>query len=526
MVALRHKSASSRQQLFRYSMLLLFTLLAVFDLPAHTPPFQPLRKCEISSQWQRPHLPFRAFSPSGHFALHYDTAGVDGVHVVDRDSNGIPDFIDTAALAFDAAWRLLIDTLGFPAPPLDSGMFYPVYVQDLSPSGLYGITTPEEYLGSNGSADRYTTFILIDNSYSRQDSAGDLPAYTLFGEAALRTTAVHEFFHAIQIGWYGMYLDAALFHELSSSWAEIRAYPNIPSFLPFITVLLRHPEHLPFSDASNAFAGYAYALFARYCTENANDTIIRWMWELASSMPNFYLALDSALRRTAHSLPALWCRFAQGLLFAGRSSPGDSVFIPYQELLPSPVPYREEVVDKGVHYVSGSLHPLEFRFLRFLLPSPWLMDTLNVLVASMDLRAVSQSGTTVEYSLTVDPSGSLQVTFAPSDTVGCWKSQKTLPNAYRTASAPYPQPFHPAHHSTLRFPIPQVSGAPEAVHLDIFSTAPEYIGTVSLPLSYRDGYWGADWNGTLQGIPLPEGLYLFRIRIGTKELWGKFSILY
>jgi len=355
-------------------MRLILLLLLCTHIPgwSGTAPSVP---CRITTLQQRPVLPFRVFSPSGHFAIYYDTAGANGVHSPDRDYNGIPDFVDTVGIAFDSAWNALIHTLRFPIPPLDSGKFYAVFIQNLGPQGLYGLTAIDRFIGSGGGADRFTTFIIIDNDYSRTDSLYNEPVYALPPEPALRTTAVHEFFHAIQIGIYGRFLDEALFHELSSSWVEMVAYPDIPSFVPWTQLLLQNPDRFPFSDATNPLAGYAYAPFAWYCTQQSSDSLIRRMWELRSASGSFYKALDTALFEQHQSLAHLWCQFANILL---RLDHPDAP-LPYSHLLVAPQPFEQRRVTTAPAILTASLNPMELRFFRFFLPSiSPAPDTLNL----------------------------------------------------------------------------------------------------------------------------------------------------
>ncbi len=480
--------------------------------------------CRITTLQQRPALPFRTFSPSGHFAIHYDTAGINGVHSPDRDLNGIPDFVDTAGIAFDSAWNVLIHTLRFPIPPLDSGKFYAVFIQNLGSQGLYGLTAIDRFIGSGGDADRFTTFIIIDNDYSSTDSLYNEPVYFLPPEPALRTTAVHEFFHAIQIGIYGRFLDEALFHELSSSWVEMIAYPDVPSFVPWTRLLLQNPDRFPFSNATDPLAGYAYAPFAWYCTKQSSDSLIRRMWELRSVSGSFYGALDAALSEQHQSLAHLWCQFAEILLRLDRSDAP----LPHSQLLFAPQPFEQQRVSTTPAMLTGALDPMELRFFRFFLPSVSpAPDTLDLVIASADIAAAAMhTQHKVEYRLAVAPDHSLDLSFLPADSIGCWDTLLSPSAPYTIAETPYPQPFDPDQHRFLYFPVPRVSGVLESVRLEIFSTALELLGTQPLPVVFANNYWNARWNGLLNDHPLRSGVYLYRISAKDRSLWGKFTVIH
>ncbi|NLO18361.1 MAG: hypothetical protein GX121_00535, partial [Ignavibacteria bacterium] len=85
-------------------------------------------------------------SESGRFILHYDTTGADAVPREDLNKNGIPDYIDSASHFFDMAYRLYVDTIGYPSPIKEKIISdedrYKVYIMDIGngEGAMYGVT--------------------------------------------------------------------------------------------------------------------------------------------------------------------------------------------------------------------------------------------------------------------------------------------------------------------------------------------------------------------------------------------------
>ena len=119
--------------------------------------------------YRRPDLVVSALSSEGHFRVHYDTTGYHKPDMIDSDSNGIPDWIDSTLVYLEYAWDLEVDQLGYDVPYTDSGSGggdeIDVYLWNFG-SGSYGITQPERNTDGN-----LTAYILIDNDYAESQYA-------------------------------------------------------------------------------------------------------------------------------------------------------------------------------------------------------------------------------------------------------------------------------------------------------------------------------------------------------------------
>lgn len=477
-----------------------------------------------------PVLTLSVTSPLGKFRIFYDTTGEHRVPTEDKNRNGIPDYIDAVGVAFDSAWIFLVDVIGFPPPPLQDST-YSVYVQNLGSSGIYGRTSLDTYIGKNGLADRYTSFIVIDNDYSPFDSANGIPSFYTTGIDAVKITAVHEFFHAIHVGVYGVRFDQQLFYEMSSVWAEIRRYPSIPDYVQYARHLLLFPDRVPFRNATDGFAGYAYGIFLWYCTERGGDSVLLKMWEIFPSAQNCYFAMESAVASTGQSFLELWCDFLSKLLYTNKRSSMISNPLLHADLLPYPQPellrnFRESTI------VEGNLQPLEFRFFRFTLPSASLFyDTLEFVVCALDYQSV-KNGIDLSIPFTLQLGKGLQ-NLIPKHSIGWsdWYGNGSgcthiavLTPTTAIVQLPYPQPFRYRGNRMLTFPIPRIIGKADEVTVEIFDAAYQFLGAVSLQPQLHNGQWGVQWDGLLNGAQLSSGVYFYRVIGEDAKIVGKFFI--
>ncbi|MDA0671857.1 MAG: hypothetical protein O2991_04165, partial [Bacteroidetes bacterium] len=77
-------------------------------------------------------------SPSGKFTLHYALSGSDAVPATDEDQNGLPDYVEAAALAADSSYKKMVLELGY-NDPIPVGETYRI---DFENMGFYGYTYP------------------------------------------------------------------------------------------------------------------------------------------------------------------------------------------------------------------------------------------------------------------------------------------------------------------------------------------------------------------------------------------------
>ena len=186
-------------------------------------------------------------SPMGKFQIYYMKSGKNRIDTTDNigygvkgqpsawrvrnpSPNGVPDYIDEAALALDSAWSMEIDRFKFPNPiAAASPDYYPVFINRMYD---YGGTVPGEKI--SGASVGFLSYIEINSDWSDWSDLG----YDKRPYDALRVTCAHEFFHAIQ---YAMFWNKNLddfplgWLEGSAVLMEEIAYPEINDYFQYIS---------------------------------------------------------------------------------------------------------------------------------------------------------------------------------------------------------------------------------------------------------------------------------------------------
>jgi len=234
---------------------------------SYSPRIRPRAKAALSMLFSRPELPRSYLSPSGRFRVHYAIEGRDAVPPEDRDRDGVPDFVEEVASAFDSAYVLEVEVLGYPEPVRDGGAgddAWDVYLHDLGPLSSYGFTTPEKRIGNSS-----ISYIEMDNDFED-------PVFPTKGLDAVRITAAHEFFHMIHYTYYGG-IGWEWWMEISSTWMEDVAYDDVNDYYNYLSFFFDHPE-VPLNRQDGAHE-YGASVFAHFLEERFGRDIIRKMWE-------------------------------------------------------------------------------------------------------------------------------------------------------------------------------------------------------------------------------------------------------
>ncbi len=202
-------------------------------------------------------------SPSGKFKLKYTTTGTDSVPATDRDSNGIPDYVEWAASYADSTWRAEINHLNYPDPLEQQGQPYEIYLAETG--NFYGSTFKKT--GGPG------TYIEVHRNFNgfppNTDPEGNQ-------KGALKATIAHEFKHAINYfitNWQGEVdewaeMDATLMEELV--FDPVNDYYNyINSFVSIFN-----------APGRSLYPGsYEHVSFAIYFTENFGPLFWTGVWD-------------------------------------------------------------------------------------------------------------------------------------------------------------------------------------------------------------------------------------------------------
>ncbi|MFZ5518280.1 MAG: T9SS type A sorting domain-containing protein [Candidatus Zhuqueibacterota bacterium] len=234
----------------------------------------------------RPQLPDSIVSAQGHFAVHYTTEGENAVAAVDSNNNLIPDRIDKIAEAFERSYAVEIEQLEYPLPPSfkNGTVSYDIYVLDLNNS--FGITVTEDVDSTAWEQTNVSSYILFDNDFLGQN-------FHIHGDGAIKSTAAHEFFHAIQLGYVFRKMDS-FFFELTAVWMEDQVFDELDNYLYYMDYFFDNPD-IPLNGVSFTVPKifkhiYGSCIFGFYIEDRFGADAIHQIWEL---MPN-YSALTAA----------------------------------------------------------------------------------------------------------------------------------------------------------------------------------------------------------------------------------------
>jgi hypothetical protein len=254
-----------------------------------------------------------------HLCVHWVNSTSDAPPSFDGNGNGVPDQVEATLHAFETAWRVEVVRMGFRAPKPDgtSADHGPnpeldVYLADVGALGLGGYVATDDPRAEDDSYQYrdYSAYVVVDNDFS----AAQLGA--VGGPGGLRTTAAHEFFHAVQFA-YDSSEDAWL-TEGTAVWMEGRVADDVNDTRRWLrSSSLVHPW-VPI-DSSRMMNEYGAWIFWRFLTESdgahgPDPTIIRRVWGLAANGlgdPNLFSAraVQQALSSRDRSLAGALATF-------------------------------------------------------------------------------------------------------------------------------------------------------------------------------------------------------------------------
>lgn len=238
---------------------------------------------------------------TAHFRIHF-TTDPNSANYTD------PSFAQTTAHVLEYVYRTEVGTLGYRAPLTDlkpalnhDPTRIDIHLQDLRSAGLYGFCEPvDDRSGLHAAA-----WCELDNDYANYGHTAPI--------RALRVTAAHEFFHAIQFA-YDVAEDR-WFMEGSAVWMEDVVYNDINDYLQYVQAPPSYPsvQASPISsprkswDHSGEFNVYGdFSVFKFLVGELGSRDVVRQMWEDADAYahPGVYsLEAMNAVIRAHHRSP-------------------------------------------------------------------------------------------------------------------------------------------------------------------------------------------------------------------------------
>jgi len=227
-----------------------------------------------------------------HVCVWWSASGQDAPPPADRDRDGVPNQVERTQRVLATVWRREIGDFGYLPPLADGSTRSPderldVYLTDVGQYGLYGYCASDDPRLGNARARSVWAFCVFDDDYAHsQYSTGGS------GVKALRVTAAHEFFHAVQ-SRYDFREDRFLL-EGTASWMEDEVYDGVNDNVLWLPMGPLMPENtevvgpwLPLdvspSDLTNPLytANYGSWIFFRFLSERTDRRIVREIWERA-----------------------------------------------------------------------------------------------------------------------------------------------------------------------------------------------------------------------------------------------------
>ena len=266
----------------------------------------PLEKATFIAQDPRPVTQASYKTESGNFIIHYDTTGGHAVELNYTLGKTVPDWIYETGRAYEWARYLLIDSLGYREPPVDSveSPEYDVYIQQLSGKGIYGETVFDLIEDTTQSS-----WIESDNDFAEN-------IYFSNGLDGMKVTAVHEYFHAVQLAYNFRFSDIWFF-ELASTWFEDVGYDEVNDYVQYIESYYRIARQSLF--LSN---GFQAAIFGKFLEENYNIGIMHSIWNFIVDN-SAVESIDKALKldvEKSDGIKAAFGKFALWTWFTGSRS--------------------------------------------------------------------------------------------------------------------------------------------------------------------------------------------------------------
>lgn len=465
-------------------------------------------------------------TPSGHFAIHYDNTGYDAVDNTDLNQNNIPDYIDSVSYYMDRAYEDEVVLLGFPFSEFDNNAggteVYDIYVKELLDSPYYGGTKPEGRInGPDGKLIR-TSFIVIDNNYSKADKK-----YRTTGIDGMKITLYHEFHHSIQFQMTDN--DYRVMAEMSATFMEFRFFPEILDYVQWAVDWFKKPTSLSLTNEKSADAGYTLSIFLQYTYKLFGDDVVLNIWEGISKSKSDMVSLNDILKSKGTDLSESFCDFTKWMYRTGKNSVGATYF-EHAVDLPELTMFDSLTYSSSTVNLESNLLPFTFSPYRVIIPNGGSSqnDTIIVILNNTDFengskdRAVLSKGS---YTISENSVGTkfekLPFYFNDnSDAVYCNTTIELLGRKFVEA---YPSPYVPNKSVSLYIPAPDISVLNENVEIEIYTPEMKVVfADIKQVNLHNQHYVISISDSELNG--LNNGIYLFKTTVNGDSKIGKFMV--
>ncbi len=485
-------------------------------------------------------------SPSGRFIIEYQTSGFDAIPTYDRDNNGTPDYLEFVGKAFDRAWEVEIDSLGFRPPPEQNGQpksTYSVICRKLS-NNLYGSTL---FFGTDDIAALPGLNFASEIEFNTNFSFIDYPAANgdpiVRDSMAIAVTAAHEFNHALQLGYrFWSSSESTLsdiidlrYIEASATYMEEVVADQVNDYYQYLSGFYRRTNRNWGDDS----VLYGDVIFYIMLGDIYGKTITREIWEAILNQPSLS-AMEIVFQQKGSTFGFELTRLASWMFFSGANSlPG----VWFEEAANYPDPNLEESEDILLNSVASQtvfedvLPPLSFLLLK--IPVVAVSQGVSIALSPAN-AAIDWAGANFSFAqphIQEFPANVFSETFfnSPEDDLfeavisGNWSEvSDSLMNfevLLRSANAldteeilAYPNVIKP------ELGVSQVTfiNLPDNAIIEIFNGNGMRIASVEPSRTGKIAFWNLT---SFQGKRVGTGVYIYRVKSDTKSKSGKILVI-
>ena len=256
------------------------------------------------------HHCFRMHASGGRtrtICVHWATRTSDAPPGIDRNRNGRPDQVDETIQALRKVWRVEVRELGYRAPRPDHGpragqgpnRGTDVYLADIGAGGAFGYCTTDHRSPAQRRRRTAPAYCVLDDDFSK----GQFRRPSVHGEDALKVTAAHEFFHAIQFAYGYSHRDQWL-REGTAVWMEGEVYGGVHANYDYLDESPLGQPDVPLDAFGGSDIGqspeYGAWIFWRFLSEYlGTPDVVRSVWEQVGRGRSAWGATAHAVRRPA-----------------------------------------------------------------------------------------------------------------------------------------------------------------------------------------------------------------------------------
>lgn len=278
----------------------------------------------------RPEFSGRAYTlDTEHFRIHYTLDGEDGVPPETNDPSGHPDYAIEVARAMEYAWFASIDHFGWAPPPTDNGLGgdnrYDVYLLNIMDENYAGYTDSDignSVIGDNPRTSQVEqasthTHIVLDNDYLEDYDYNDDGSYPEDALNYMRSTAAHEFHHAIQFGYDGEEPHDWVW-EATSSWIEEELFDTVNDPITVLPSIFSATDSCQLAEGGETSDDdldrwYGMWILMRHLSEQYGHEFVIRLWEYIVDMDG-YDAWDAVLAEYGTTLEDVFVDYSVALL--------------------------------------------------------------------------------------------------------------------------------------------------------------------------------------------------------------------